>query len=975
MAATDVSDLLLRIDATTEGLRKELKKAEASVGGASTKMNKSVRSFDKRFASMATSVGKASLKVGKAVGLMSVAAVGALASIISSSVNTARELENLARVANTTPEQFQRMAYAAEQFGIEQTKLSDILKDMSDRVGDFLTTGGGPMADFFETIAPKVGVTAEQFKNLSGPDALQLYVASLEKANLTQNEMTFFMEAIASDSTMLLPLLKDNAAALGELGDEAERTGAVMKDETIVALREVDAELRKLKGGFTVVKSEIAAGALPAIKEFSETINSKEVKDGLEVFASALVRIGTVAATALSQVSSFAKGVGEFFASMVSGVDPGDKTAVEERVAELNRLIEYFSHNVGPSGVAQVDRLKEELKMLNGVLEFHNTVQPRASQAIEDTADAAAEATVEVDRLVRSTDQLSEVVVLATRVQGGLTVATEEVTAAVQETAAQADPMAKAWETAMERIDTAFADAWKGAFDSFSDFADGLKNAFKQLLAELAHMAITKPILVNIGLVAGSSGAMAGGGSSGAAGAASSALSGASLLTGLGGGIAAAGGNVVAGVTGFGSAIGLGPQTGAMVGSVAGLGNSALSAVGMSGASAGATFLTGAGIIALAGFAAYEVLGKLFGSNGNRMGGTALTLGDGTRQNYGKPGHETTKLAMQAGDAFLQFAEMIGGSNAMIGVSSGRNTGLELSKMIDDEWVKEQFDDIEDLMEEGFDWIIRGAKNLVPPVRELALAFEGTGEELAVYTASMMNLWNMAKQNPVEMASEQLQVAGKSAFETYWEQQSALRELASTFDGTLESTIALTNALGTTQAMSYQLTFIFEEVSRQVGTLFNGLRESIRTSLFSQEELYEYQRNQVHNLTDLLATLTDPEAILSTMQRIEQLTGTMWNSLDGDQRGALGQEFLNYLDETEALAEERLQRGVDVLERNANRNNQMVQEGIAAAAQDLASSAQSYMVSAAEMTQAVADFRAGVIELRGGGFSMAEVNV
>jgi hypothetical protein len=90
------------------------------------------------------------------------------------------------------------------------------------------------MADFFEKIAPQVGVTAEQFRGLSGPDALQLYVSTLEKANLSQSEMTFFMEAIANDSTRLLPLLRNNGAAMAEQAKQAEALG--------IALSEVDAQ-------------------------------------------------------------------------------------------------------------------------------------------------------------------------------------------------------------------------------------------------------------------------------------------------------------------------------------------------------------------------------------------------------------------------------------------------------------------------------------------------------------------------------------------------------------------------------------------------------------------------------------------------------------------------------------------------------------------------------------------------------------
>jgi hypothetical protein len=123
----------------------------------------------------------------------------------------------LAQVANATPDAFQRWAGAAQSVGIEEEKLADILKDVNDRAGDFLATGGGEMKDFFETVAPKVGVTAEQFRRLSGPDALQLYVASLEKARVSQQEMTFYLEAMANDVTRLLPLLRDGGTEMERL--------------------------------------------------------------------------------------------------------------------------------------------------------------------------------------------------------------------------------------------------------------------------------------------------------------------------------------------------------------------------------------------------------------------------------------------------------------------------------------------------------------------------------------------------------------------------------------------------------------------------------------------------------------------------------------------------------------------------------------------------------------------------------------
>ncbi|WP_449432356.1 tape measure protein [Pseudomonas putida] len=66
---------------------------------------------------------------------------------------------------------------------------------------------------------------------------------------------------------------------------------------------------------------------------------------------------------------------------------------------------------------------------------------------------------------------------------------------------------ASAWgkftEGAVDRVDEAFAGAWKNIGDGFEGFATSLKDGFKQLLAELAHMAITRPIVMQIGAAMG----------------------------------------------------------------------------------------------------------------------------------------------------------------------------------------------------------------------------------------------------------------------------------------------------------------------------------------------------------------------------------------------------------------------------------------------------------------------------------------
>ena len=233
----------------------------ARTGSFETDMDRAAKSAKKR----ADEIDKALSAIGTAAATAGAAAAGALALLVNQTMNSAREIERQAQISNASADAFQTMAYGARTVGIEQDKLSDILKDVNDRVGDFLSTGGGPMKDFFEQIAPKVGVTADQFARLSGPEALQLYVSSLEKAGVSQQEMTFYLEAMASDTTALIPLLANGGREMAALGEEARRTGQIMSDETIAAASELKGQMDQLSGQLTGAKNIIAGELIPVL--------------------------------------------------------------------------------------------------------------------------------------------------------------------------------------------------------------------------------------------------------------------------------------------------------------------------------------------------------------------------------------------------------------------------------------------------------------------------------------------------------------------------------------------------------------------------------------------------------------------------------------------------------------------------------------------------------------------------------------
>ncbi|MFV3386929.1 hypothetical protein ACNFCJ_16145 [Pseudomonas sp. NY15364] len=224
--------------------------------------NRTRKAFNEVDNSLTSLSGKAKAAGSALAGAFS---VGVMANFLKNTAAAVEQMSRLASLSGASAAQFQRWAYAAKSVGFEQDKLGDIFKDVQDKVGDFLQTGGGPMADFFENIAPKVGVTAENFRNLSGPDALQLYVNSLEKANLSQSEMTFYLEAIANDAALLLPLLSQNGAAARALGDEAERLGRILDEETTESIRRFNSSLRDLSGAGQGLANQVTGVAAEAI--------------------------------------------------------------------------------------------------------------------------------------------------------------------------------------------------------------------------------------------------------------------------------------------------------------------------------------------------------------------------------------------------------------------------------------------------------------------------------------------------------------------------------------------------------------------------------------------------------------------------------------------------------------------------------------------------------------------------------------
>ncbi len=398
MADADVQGMLIRIEATTAQLRQEIARGDAAVAQSAGKIDTSLGKIDNGFDRTGANAGALQRAVSAAftgIGLASAAAVAGLVAITTKTTNYAQEVKNLSLLSNSSVTDFQRLAAGAKTVGIEQDKLGDILKDTTDRVGEFIQRGGGEMADFFKEIAPKVGVTAKMFANLSGPEALQLYYNSLEKAGLNQAQMTTYMESMADEATALIPLLKNNGAGFKEFGDRAEKAGQILKAFEIDQLVEVNQSIKALEGSFEGATRQLVLGMLPGIQSVTDRLTTMANNGAIEALGTGIgfladhmnVLVAIVGGKMAAAFTGYIQSLGasalassQTTAANVAQASSAVQVATANQVAAQSAVIRAEREAIAARGTAVQTQMSIQLAEAR-MLERNATAQLAAAQA------------------------------------------------------------------------------------------------------------------------------------------------------------------------------------------------------------------------------------------------------------------------------------------------------------------------------------------------------------------------------------------------------------------------------------------------------------------------------------------------------------------------------------------------------------------------------------------------------------------
>lgn len=286
----------VHVGAKTSELKKGMNEAESIVKDTAKEIEITGKKVDfqidtsgiqKTFDNLSNNISTQMQGLAKkiAAGLGSAIAVDGLIDLTRNAITTSTEVRRMADLVGESVEDFQYFAAGAKTAGLSLEQFGQMGKDALDRLGE-ARRGEGEMMDFFEKVAPKIGVTIDQFKDLSGPEVIQAYYNGLEKANLSHAETITYMEQIVNDGSLLIPMLKNGGEGFKQWGDEAQKAGAVISEGMVDNLNKAKDNLYRLELQFQGFQATMVNAVAPVVNAVAT--NFDHIKTAVTTLAAAI---------------------------------------------------------------------------------------------------------------------------------------------------------------------------------------------------------------------------------------------------------------------------------------------------------------------------------------------------------------------------------------------------------------------------------------------------------------------------------------------------------------------------------------------------------------------------------------------------------------------------------------------------------------------------------------------------------------
>lgn len=356
----DVNDLLVRIDATTETLRRELKRAEQGTEQTTKRMDRSLQRVDKGF----DRVNKAAEGTRRAIGaVISALAIRRVQQYVTETVSLADAIDKSAKVASVGTEQIQELRFAMGQ-----------LAGTTDR---------------------DVDLSLQRFNRRLGlaRDGSAEYLKTFEALDVQLNQNT---SQALEHTNRRLALVRDDAdrAAMASkiFGEEAGPKLAAALDggiEKVDSLRSSFRDGGGLIGAETIERAAELTDLMDKVNRQFTAERTTEIlayKDEVALLAEAFAGLQTKGIGAIGALARFGAGIGEAlagegnFGAFARGAQVSD---VRERLVRARADLERAEANGGSVGGGRSRRSAADLRRTVAALESElATLEGRQEQTL-----------------------------------------------------------------------------------------------------------------------------------------------------------------------------------------------------------------------------------------------------------------------------------------------------------------------------------------------------------------------------------------------------------------------------------------------------------------------------------------------------------------------------------------------------------------------------------------------------------------
>lgn len=259
-------ELLLRLDATTEGLRRELQRADQSVSQFAGNTERRLAGIDSSFKKLGAGLSKVHAALGplnSALGIFGASlGIGAVVSFGQSVLQMADDLQDSAAQLGISTSALQVYQYAALQNGIANEKLQLALQTLNRTIGE-AASGSKTAQDKFKGLGIAFTDAAGNARGAS--DVLR------DLADLIQAIPDPALRAAAAAELLgakagpqLVPLLAAGSQGLADFATSAANAGQVLSQETVKRLADANQQLENFGNRMRIVAGEVVGFLLDA---------------------------------------------------------------------------------------------------------------------------------------------------------------------------------------------------------------------------------------------------------------------------------------------------------------------------------------------------------------------------------------------------------------------------------------------------------------------------------------------------------------------------------------------------------------------------------------------------------------------------------------------------------------------------------------------------------------------------------------